>query len=190
MGLFRSKKDTAEAEPVVDPTPKEPAERGSTPKGRPTPTRKQAEAERRARLTPTLNKKEMRRKASQQARAERLKKMSDRDNTPEKTLLRDYVDSRFNVGEFLLPSLVLILALTFLNSIWPIVTVISTVVMYGFIALVLLDGFLMWRGFKKLLEQRLPGTPTRGLLMYGMNRSIQIRRFRMPAPRVKRGEDF
>lgn len=189
MGLFRSKKATAEAEPPADPTPQEQG-RASAPKGRPTPTRKQAEAERRARLTPTLNKKEQRQRASQQARAERLKKMSARDNTPEKTLLRDYVDSRFNIGEFLLPTLVVILALTFLNSIWAPITLISTVLMYGFIILVILDGFLMWRGFKRVLEERLPGTPTRGLLMYGMNRSIQIRRFRMPAARVKRGGEF
>lgn len=189
MGLFRSKKATAEAEPAA-PTPEDEPVRGSVPKGRPTPTRKQAEAERRARMTPMMNKKEARKRSSQQARADRLKNMSARDNTPEKILLRDYVDSRFNVGEFLLPSLVVILALTFLNSIWPAVTLISTVVMYGFIALVILDGFMMWRGFKKVLGQRLPGTPPRGLLMYGMNRSIQIRRFRMPAARVKRGEDF
>jgi hypothetical protein len=48
----------------------------------------------------------------------------------------------------------------------------------------------MWRGFKKLLAVRVPKASTRGLLMYGVNRAIQIRRFRMPAPRVKRGESF
>jgi hypothetical protein len=36
----------------------------------------------------------------------------------------------------------------------------------------------------------MPGTPTKGLLMYGMNRCIQIRRFRMPTPRIKRGEAY
>ncbi|MGI3785016.1 MAG: DUF3043 domain-containing protein, partial [Janthinobacterium lividum] len=34
------------------------------------------------------------------------------------------------------------------------------------------------------------GTSTRGLLFYGANRAIQIRRFRIPAPRIKRGEKF
>jgi hypothetical protein len=48
----------------------------------------------------------------------------------------------------------------------------------------------MWRGFKQVLAKRLPNAPTRGLLMYGMNRSIQIRRFRMPPPRIKRGDAF
>ena len=47
---------------------------------------------------------------------------------------------------------------------------------------------MMWRGFKKVLAERLPKAPPKGLLMYGMNRMIQIRRFRMPPPRIKRGE--
>ena len=62
--------------------------------------------------------------------------------------------------------------------------------MYAFILLVLLDCFLMWRGFKKVLAERLPKASPEGLLMYGMNRSIQIRRFRMPAARIKRGEEY
>ena len=60
--------------------------------------------------------------------------------------------------------------------------------MYVFILAVLADCYLMWRGFKRVLADRLPGAPTRGLMMYGVNRSIQIRRFRMPAPRLKRGD--
>ncbi len=72
----------------------------------------------------------------------------------------------------------------------PRITVISTVLMYLFILAVLLDGFLIWRGFKRLLATRAPQAPTRGLLMYAINRSIQIRRFRLPRPRVKRGDTF
>ena len=48
----------------------------------------------------------------------------------------------------------------------------------------------MWRGFKKVLAARLPKVSPKGLLMYGMNRCIQIRRFRMPPPRIKRGETY
>ena len=84
-----------------------------------------------------------------------------------------------------------ILAVTFLGQVWPAVTVISTVAMYLFILVVLVDCFLMWRGFKKVLAPALPeGLQPKGLLMYGMNRGIQIRRFRMPPPRIKRGEAF
>ena len=48
----------------------------------------------------------------------------------------------------------------------------------------------MWRAFKKLIAVRLPQASTRGLLMYGANRCIQIRRFRIPKPRVSRGDAF
>ena len=62
--------------------------------------------------------------------------------------------------------------------------------MYVFILLVLFDCYRMWRGFKRVLAERIPGAPTRGLMMYGVNRAIQIRRFRMPAPRRKRGDTY
>jgi DUF3043 family protein len=81
-----------------------------------------------------------------------------------------------------------ILALTFTGQALPRVAVISTLVMYAFIFAVIIDTAIMWRGFKKLLATRLPRATPRGLLMYGMNRAMQIRRFRMPPPRVKRGD--
>jgi hypothetical protein len=177
-----------------DPEPTEPAFEapgGPAKKDHPTPSRKEAEAARRQRVTRTLTKKEARAEASQQARAQRLKSMSARDNVPEKALLRDYIDSRFSLGEFLLPSLVVILALSFLGSRLPRVTVVATALMYLFILGVLADSLLfMWRGYKKVLAKRLPNASTKGLLMYGMNRCIQIRRFRMPPPRIKRGQAY
>ncbi len=187
MALFRRGSEPA------NPQPQPPITAATTEAGkkaRPTPTRKEAEAARRQRVNRTLSKKEARAEASRQNRTQRMRTVTAREAAPEKALLRDYVDARFNIGEFLLPSLVVILALSFLNTALPRVTVISTVVMYLFILAVLLDGFLMWRGYKKVLAERLPGTPTRGLLMYGMNRSIQIRRFRMPSPRLKRGDKY
>ena len=56
--------------------------------------------------------------------------------------------------------------------------------------IVLFDLWYMWRGFKLLLAERLPGTATRGLLSYGVNRAIQIRRWRIPGPRIKRGAEI
>jgi Protein of unknown function (DUF3043) len=156
----------------------------------PTPSRKEAEAARRQRVTQTYSKRESRALASRQNRSERMKALAARDNTPEKALMRDYVDARFSIGEILLPALVLILATSFLNTIFPRAAVIGTVVMYAYVLAVLADLFFMWRGFKKVLAKRLPGTSSRGLLFYGSNRAIQIRRFRIPPPRVKRGDKY
>ena len=185
MALFRRNSQPATPEP---PTTLESAPSGK--KDRPTPTRKEAEAARRERMNTTLSKKQSRAAASRQSRSERMKTISAREAVPEKVLMRDYIDARFNLGEFLLPSVVVILAVTLLGSYWPVVTLIATMAMYLFIIGVFVDGYLMWRGFKKVLAKRLPKASPKGLLMYGMTRSTQIRRFRSPPPRIKRGETY
>jgi Protein of unknown function (DUF3043) len=186
VALFR--RNSQAAEPEQPATTIDHAPTGK--KDRPTPTRKEAEAARRQRITTTLSKKEARQAASRHARAERMRALSVREAVPEKVLMRDYIDARFNLGEFLLPSVVVILAVTIVGSYWPSATLISTLAMYLFIFGVFVDGFLMWRGFKKVLAARLPKASTKGLLLYGVTRSTQIRRFRSPAPRVKRGETY
>jgi hypothetical protein len=185
VALFRRNSQPATPEPT---TTLESAPSGK--KDRPTPTRKEAEAARRQRMNTTLSKKQSRAAASRQSRSERMKTISAREAVPEKVLMRDYIDARFNLGEFLLPSVVVILAVTLLGSYWPVVTLIATMAMYLFIIGVFVDGYLMWRGFKKVLAKRLPNASPKGLLMYGMTRSTQIRRFRSPAPRIKRGETY
>jgi Protein of unknown function (DUF3043) len=85
---------------------------------------------------------------------------------------------------------VVILAVTVLGQYVPLIAQLATAVMYMFILAVLLDGFIMWRGFKRVLAARLPKASPKGLLMYGMTRGTQIRRFRMPAPRLKRGQAY
>ena len=184
MALFRRN-----TQPAPEPTTTvESAPTGK--KARPTPTRKEAEAARRQRMSTTLSKKESRAAAGRQSRSDRMRAISAREATPEKILMRDYIDARFNIGEFLLPSVVVILAVTVLGSYWPRVTLIATLAMYLFILAVFVDGYLMWRGFKKVLAARLPKTSPKGLMLYGMTRSTQIRRFRSPAPRIKRGEAY
>ena len=185
MALFRRP-----AAPEPPPEPPISTTTAAAKKARPTPSRREAELARRQRVHRTLNKKEARAETSQQNRAQRMRAVNARESAPEKALLRDYVDSRFNIGEFLLPSLVLVLAASFLGRVLPNITLITTLIMYAFILAVLLDGYLIWRGFKKVLAARMPNAPTRGLLMYAVNRSIQIRRFRMPTPRIKRGDKF
>jgi hypothetical protein len=177
---------SAMAAPEPTPEVRDPSGR----KPGPTPSRKEAEAARRQRVTQTYSKKESRALASRQNRSERMRALAARDNTPEKALMRDYVDARFSIGEILLPALVLILATSFLNTIFPRAAVIGTVVMYAYVLAVLADLFFMWRGYKKVLAARLPGSSTKGLAFYGANRAIQIRRFRIPQPRIKRGEKY
>ena len=74
---------------------------------------------RRQRVTKTYSKKEARAHAASESRARRMKALNAREAAPEKALMRDYVDARFNIGEYLLPSVVVILAVTVLGSYWP-----------------------------------------------------------------------
>jgi Protein of unknown function (DUF3043) len=186
VALFRRNTDPA---PAPEPDPATTTGAGGR-KDRPTPSRKEAEAARRQRVNKSLTNRESRRVAARQARAERLRRLGDRERAPEKALMRDYVDARLSLGEFLLPAVVVILAITVLGSYLPEIAVITTLAMYLFIFAVIADEFLMWRGFKRVLAERLPNAPTKGLLMYGMTRSTQLRRFRIPPPRIKRGEAY
>jgi hypothetical protein len=186
VALFRRNAEPAAAS---EPTPATPAGPGSK-KHRPTPSRKEAEAARRERVHKTMSNREARQVAARQARAERLRRLGDRERAPEKALMRDYVDARLNLGEFLLPAVVVILAITVLGSYFPELAIITTLAMYLFILAVIIDVFLMWRGFKRVLAERVRNAPTKGLLMYGMTRSTQLRRFRIPPPRLKRGEPY
>jgi hypothetical protein len=58
------------------------------------------------------------------------------------------------------------------------------------IVFVVADAWFLGRSLRKLVAQRLPGESTRGLTMYAVFRALQIRRMRVPAPRVKPGDTF
>ncbi|HEV7147498.1 MAG TPA: DUF3043 domain-containing protein [Pedococcus sp.] len=110
-----------------------------------------------------------------------------RDKGPVKRYVRDYVDARWNVGEFMLPVMLVVLALSFIHSI-QIFAVVSIGV-YLILLAAIVDGFLMWRRLKKRLAAKFGADHTvRGLAMYAAMRGFQLRRSRMPRPQVKRGD--
>lgn len=164
---------------VVARTPKK--------KAAPTRTRKQAEAERMEKLHPTLSPKEQR-KADRAARSNaRLDAFEKQEASPERRLLRDYVDSRWTINEFMLPGMILIMAATMFTTSNLALSTYIALGLWVLMGLAIINTWFMWNGFKKVLEERLPGTDKRGLLMYMFNRALMIRRFRRPAPVVPRG---
>jgi hypothetical protein len=56
------------------------------------------------------------------------------------------------------------------------------------ILLVVVDAAYLRFKLTRLVHERLPGESTRGLTMYAVFRALQIRRFRVPPPRVTVGE--
>jgi len=158
-----------------------------------TPTRKQAEAARMERLHPTLSPKQQK-KAEREARYQARMDALDRvERSPARVLLRDYVDARWTISEFVLPSMILIMAgsmaVMMLGAPQAAAEAVAGV-LWILVGAAFINVWIMWRGYKRLLEERLPGTPTKSLGMYMFNRAIMIRRFRQPSPRIKRGDAF
>jgi len=56
------------------------------------------------------------------------------------------------------------------------------------VVIIVIDAQLIRRQLNRLVAQRLPGQSARGLTMYAVLRALQIRRFRVPAPRVRPGD--
>jgi hypothetical protein len=188
--LFRpyERPEGAAAEP--EPTPAEAASTAKPArKDAPTPSRREAEAARRERLNPTLTPKEARVRERAAKNALRDEQFAKSEAQPGKVLARDFVDAHRGISQWSMPLLMVALVLSLMvSSISTGAAYWATAVTYGVFLLIGLDIFLMWRRFRKLHAERLPNEPTKGLLGYVLNRSINLRRLRLPAPRVKPGD--
>ena len=109
-----------------------------------------------------------------------------RDQGPLKKMARDYVDSKRRVSEYYMYILVVLLAAVFVRNkaaqefISPLVLVL--------IVIIVIDASLIRRSLNKLMAERLPNESTKGLTAYSVMRALQIRRFRVPTPRVTPGD--
>ncbi len=191
-GEQRAQKRAAVAAPQ---TPTEPVRAGSTrvvtrtpqKKQGATPTRRQAEADRMQRLHPNLSKSDQRRANRDSRYKSRVNTWDQVESSPERVLLRDYIDVRWTVTEFMLPAMLLLMAAVVATSRWITISTYIALGLWVLLALSFINTAVMWINFKKVLAERVPNAKKRGLLMYMFNRSLMIRRFRRPAPRVVRG---
>ena len=167
-------------------------------KNRPTPKRKDQEAARRQPLVVADRK-----QAKKLDRAKRNEQMyrtrqamltgdesglPARDKGPVRRYMRDYIDARWNLAEFMLPVMLIVLALSFLrtNEILFFVTILT----YAILLTAIVDTLLMWRGLRKRLTAKFgeEAAKAKGNGMYAAMRAFQLRRSRMPRAQVKRGE--
>ncbi|MFE4634057.1 DUF3043 domain-containing protein [Streptomyces sp. NPDC056773] len=167
------------------------------PKGRPTPKRAVAQSQRKAVVASTGNRKEDAKRARERRRVEMAKQrealangderyLPNRDKGPVRRYVRDFVDSRFSVAEMFLPLAVIILVLSMVRV--PSIQNIALLLWLGVIALIIVDSIGMFIRLRKALNQRFPNEPKRGAVAYGLMRTLQMRRLRLPKPQVKRGE--
>jgi hypothetical protein len=168
-------------------------------KGRPTPKRSEAERRRRQPYTAPKDRKEATRVSRDRQRADRTRRMEavrrgeewalpPRDRGPVKALARDYVDSQRRASEYYMYGLLALLVLLFVPSL--IVKTIVPLLVLAAVLVMAIEGVYIGRKVKTLAAQRLPGESTRGLGLYAAMRALQIRKLRVPKPRVKPGDTF
>jgi hypothetical protein len=190
----RTKSETSSQTQASTPQPKVGG------KGRPTPTRRDAEASRKAALKKPRNRKEAAAYRREKVRTERVKMQDamktgdDRylpaaDKGPVRRFARDYVDARYSVMEFALPILLVVSLVGVVFS--PQFPWLAGMVNLLFLAMILLigaDWFLLTGGLRKAAGTKFPNESTKGLGFYAVRRTMQMRRWRQPKPMVQRGE--
>ena len=184
----RTEKPAASAPSPTDGTP--------TGKGRPTPTRKEAEAARRERARAGMDKKAAQ-KMLREKRAETNRRMREgmktgeekylpaRDQGPVRRAVRDWVDARVSVAEFLLPLLLLILVLQATGS--KQLVQLSSQLWTVTILLLLVDTVWIRFRLQRTLRERFPDESLKGTTFYALTRMLQLRFMRLPKPNVKVG---
>ena len=184
--MFRRTKPDETATPTAAPVME-----GGT--GRPTPSRREAEAAARARAKAPRDKKAAKallreQRASQNAKMREGLKTGDerylpaRDQGKVKRFVRDFVDVRVAMAEFLLPLLIVIMVSqainpAFANGLWM-----------ATILLVTLDTLLLVFKLRREVRRRFPDESHKRVTSYASLRSLQMRWLRLPKRRVKLGQ--
>lgn len=164
-------------------------------KGRPTPTRKQREAQNKRPLVPN-DRKEAQKEARAKMAVERERArvglaagderyLPVRDRGPQKKYVRDFVDARFSVGEWLIPLMFLVILISLIKD--PLVQVYSFIGLWAIFAAAILDCVFLGMRLRKKLAAKY-GEAERGVRWYATMRALQMRFLRLPKPQVKRGQ--
>ena len=167
-------------------------------KNRPTPKRKDQEAARRQPLVVADRKQA--KSLDKAKRQEQLTKtrqamisgddagLPARDKGPVRRYMRDYIDARRNLAEFMLPVMLIVLALSFVRT--STILFFVTILTYAVLLVAVADTVLMHRSLKRKVAAKFgeDAAATKGNGMYTAMRAFQMRRSRMPRPQVKRGE--
>lgn len=159
----------------------------------PTPKRSEAQANRRTPYQAPTDRKS----ASTRDRGERARKAQalqrgeqwalpakDRGNV--RGLARDYVDSRRGLSEYYLFAAIPLLVLLFLHVSG--VQLIADALVLLILVVVIGEGYYIGRKVQRLAQERYPGENLKGIKIYSFIRNTQLRRLRIPKPRVARGQ--
>ena len=102
-----------------------------------------------------------------------------KDQGPVKGLARDVVDSRRGVSEYYLYGIVVLIAALFIPTLRK-----NLAVDYVILVVIVIEGIFVSNKVIRLAKERYPGQSLRGIRVYTALRGTQIRKMRVPAPRV------
>lgn len=195
--LRRSKSDSPAAEQSAGEHVAPDARSGAQKKGRPTPTRKEAEAAARARAKVPRSRKEIaaaqratRTESSKSVRAamksgdERY--LPSRDKGPMRRFVRDFVDTRFSFVELVIPLLLVTLVLGYSGK--SSLASLGNTVVLATILLVVVDLVILRMRLRRQLAHRFPEQPVKGTTYYAFTRALQMKFMRLPKSKVKIGD--
>jgi len=202
---------TAEPDSGEDAATDEGRNKAHTPgKGRPTPKRREAEQRKRGPVAPpprttreamrrARGNKEDRKELAAKRREIRVKQrermmagddqyLMPRDRGPVKAYIRDLVDSRRNLLGLFMPLAILIFVALLVPD--PRVQSLTTLLCLAMLVVMIFEGMLSGRRITRLVREKFPKEAVRGLSIgwYSFIRASQIRKLRVPKPRVRAGD--
>jgi hypothetical protein len=166
-------------------------------KGRPTPSRKEAEAAAKARAKVPRTRKEQA-AAQRLARSQGSSKMREamktgderylpaRDRGPVKRFIRDYVDSRFSFVELMIPVLLVTTVMAWSGN--ASVASYGNAILFGMLLLIVVDMLRLRFKLRREITSRFPDADTKGTTYYAVMRSLQMKFMRLPKAQVKIGQ--
>jgi hypothetical protein len=172
-------------------------------KGRPTPKRRDAEARRRGPVAPApkTTREAMKRnrgtkddrRAQARERRELMMAGDDRylmprDRGPVKAYVRDLVDSRRNLLGLFMPLAIVVFVALFVPN--PLVQQYATLLCLIMLVAMIVEGVVNGRRITRLVRTKFPAERVRGgsIGWYAFVRGSQIRKLRVPKPRVRPGQ--
>jgi hypothetical protein len=191
---------SASAEPAATASV-EPEPSSAVGKGRPTPSRKEAEAQRKQTLKvssdPKAAKKEAKARAAQERQANRAALLAGdesalpaRDAGPVKRYVRDFIDGRWAAAELFMPLALTVLVVGFLPwASWGLANAQGYISMLWLLLtmFIIVDTTVLIMRMNRQLKKQWPSAVDRkGASFYGLMRVLQIRRLRLPPPRLRR----
>ncbi|MCU1623229.1 MAG: conserved rane protein of unknown function [Frankiales bacterium] len=110
-----------------------------------------------------------------------------RDRGPVRSYVRDQVDSQRTLGPLLMPYMIVVIIIGFTNN--AALYGAAFLSMLGVILVVGIDFARLGRKVGKGIREKFPDTKPRQHVFYGIQRTMLIRRWRTPPPKVVVGAD-